>query len=222
MIRNRYIAAVNDKPWWLAGGIPQSACVAAYQAKGASSLAASYTNLANPGLYNATETTASPGWDASTGWYANSVNQGLNTGITPLYDQTWSLICRHASVTPSTRNCALGSYQNSGTYPGLLLGPYWEGDKIGYVNSKSTYVAPALLTGVIAVSGNKGYRNGVLEGTPIGTTASWTAYPISLLASKATASMKNCLNGYLYAAAIYRIVLTDYQVAALTNAMNAL
>ena len=62
--------------WW---AVPGKACVAAYQSIGAASLAASYTNLANPGTYDAAPGGA-PTWASATGWTFNGT-QYLETGI---------------------------------------------------------------------------------------------------------------------------------------------
>ena len=42
-------AAAAAVPWYLASGVPAANCIAAYAAKGAAGLAASYDNLAAPG-----------------------------------------------------------------------------------------------------------------------------------------------------------------------------
>lgn len=68
------VAAAN---WW---EVPGKTCVAAYQPKGAASYAASKTNLANPGTYDAAEGVA-PSWAAATGWSFDGVSgQFLSIG----------------------------------------------------------------------------------------------------------------------------------------------
>ena len=72
-------AGVTGTPaagWWVVAG---KTCVAAYQPIGAASLAASYTNLANPGTYDAAPGVA-PTFDAVNGWAFNTT-QYLETGI---------------------------------------------------------------------------------------------------------------------------------------------
>ncbi len=65
-------AAAPATPWYLSGGVDASACAAAWLAKGAASLAASYDNLAAPANGAADGTGdlagATPTWDASIGW----------------------------------------------------------------------------------------------------------------------------------------------------------
>lgn len=59
-------AAKAAEPWWLAGGISASACVAAYQPKGAASYADSLKNINNPGTNDLTSAVG-VSWDIS-GW----------------------------------------------------------------------------------------------------------------------------------------------------------
>jgi len=65
--------AVAAIPWYLSGGIAAANCIAAYQPKGAASLAASYANLPNPGTYNAVPLDAITVLNAY-GWYWNDYN----------------------------------------------------------------------------------------------------------------------------------------------------
>ena len=70
-------------PWYLAGGIAKANCIAAYQPKGAASLAASYVNLVTPGTYDAAPGTA-PTFDSALGWTFDGTSQYLvqpNLGI---------------------------------------------------------------------------------------------------------------------------------------------
>lgn len=61
-----YRRAAAAVPWYLAGGVSAANCIAAYQPKGASSLEASYVNLANPGTYNLSG--ATPAFDSALGY----------------------------------------------------------------------------------------------------------------------------------------------------------
>ena len=64
-------------PWWKVAG---KTCVAAYQPKGAASLAASYVNLANPGTYDAAPG-AAPTWASATGWTFNGTQYLVVAGL---------------------------------------------------------------------------------------------------------------------------------------------
>jgi len=100
------VAAVND--WWTVAG---KTCVAAYQPKGAASLAASYINLANPGTNNAAPGTA-PDWDSTNGWKFNGSDDYLTTGLGPR--ATWSVLLQFSNMS-----------SNNSTYRDML--GYWNG-----------------------------------------------------------------------------------------------
>jgi hypothetical protein len=80
---------LSEGGWWVVGEISASNAIAAYQSKASASLAASYSNLANPGTYNLTATVA-PTWDTTSGWIFTGT-QFLKTGIQPS-DSTWSYL----------------------------------------------------------------------------------------------------------------------------------
>lgn len=60
--------AVAASNWWEVAG---KTCVAAYQAKGAASYAASKVNLAGAGTYDLVDGTTYPTWDTALGWICN-------------------------------------------------------------------------------------------------------------------------------------------------------
>ena len=94
------LPAAGGIDWYLAGGI--ATCVAAYAAKNAASLAASYINLPNPGTYNAAPGTA-PDWDAVLGWKCPT-SRILTTGIIPA--SNWSLFAKYSDIGDSDRYVA--------------------------------------------------------------------------------------------------------------------
>jgi hypothetical protein len=76
----------GNNRWYLAGGVPKSSCVAAYQPIGASSYANSLINLVNPGTYDATKyTTLDVYWRQESGWWNSRFHNNfiLRTGIIP-------------------------------------------------------------------------------------------------------------------------------------------
>lgn len=204
-----YGAAAAAPAWYRAGGSPVP--VAAWQAIGAASLAASYVNLAQPGTYDAAPGVA-PTFDAATGWTFDST-QYLTTGITP--GAGWSLIVRFSDV-PN-----LAQYQpvigNNLSTPTLAL---WgaDGNQVAYANGGLVEVAPGLASGTLAVAGQQGYRNGVAEGGAIGTAGgTWLALQIGRVAN-----YSNYFVGKIQAAALYDSTISAAQVAALHTAMAAL
>lgn len=197
--------------WWDGNGTI-SGCVAAYQPIGAASLAASYVNLANPGTYDAAPGTA-PSFAAATGWTFNGSTQELTTGITPTNDQSWSMIVRTEDEESNGNPWICGG--NSSAY--FALAGRFTGTQVIYGNGAFLAPSPILVTGVLAIAGNKGYRNGTAESGTIGTQAgSFQAVRIGY------AGANNRFKGKVLAFAIYSATLTSGQIATVSAAMAAL
>ena len=209
-------ATVAASDWWNPGGT--FTCVAAYQAKGAASLAASYVNLANPGTYDAAPGIA-PTWAAGTGWYFDSSSQYLVTGVTP-NSQNWSMIASVGSYVGVDYVAICGGSPPAGDARFAL----WAkgGDfEVAYLNGGVVLTSPVLSTsgGIIAVAGNKGYRNGVHEAT---ITQAETPATAIVIGKDSRYFTSYGLSGYLHGVAIYSTVLDATQVATLSTAMAAL
>ena len=205
--------AANE--WWIpaTGSVT---CVGAYQAKGAASLAASYSNLANPGTYDL-GLGAAPDFNTSTGWtFVKANSDYLTTGIVPENNQTWSMLIR-CTVTNS-----------------FFAGVSWAASK-GFgiaVNAASRIYAynggesNAVITGgtliTLGVAGNKAYRQGTDVGLTIPTSAETNTYPIWIGALNSTNAYYQPGNCDIAAVAIYSNTLTATQVGEITTAMNAL
>lgn len=199
-------------PWYLSGGIALANCVAAYQPKGAGSLAASYVNLANPGTYDAAPGVA-PTFDAATGWTFNGSTQYLSTGI--YVASGWSWIIRW-SGTSSSGNDIFGSYDGGlrgfSFAPGTGGAAYWNlGD---YGNGS------AGASGVAAAANARGYYNGSIA---TGVIAAWSggASALDIRIGGRNQGAPSFRAGAIQALAIYNIDITAY-IAALTTAMAAL
>ncbi|MFA5828541.1 MAG: LamG-like jellyroll fold domain-containing protein [Candidatus Shapirobacteria bacterium] len=209
----------NVIPWYKVGGTTGQ--VAAYQAIGAGSSAASYVNLANPGTYNLTSGTA-PTWSASTGWTFNGTNQFLTTGLTPSAN-TWSYLVRFSDANTSDYwRAIIGTTDNNNwsvaVYPIAGGGGYK-----AYYNGHydSLYLSGAVASGVMGMSYNKGYLNGTSEpGTiPIINPPNKNLY---IGAKNTNSGADSFLPGKIQAAAIYNTTLTADQVANVTDAMETL
>lgn len=208
--------------WWLAGGIDAANAIAAYQPIGAASLAASYVNLANPGTNDAAPGTA-PTFSAVTGWgFAAASSTYLLTGITPA--PGWSMICRFSGLTDGVNNQWLCGCQNTASNRRFyLLVNAAAANAVVYGAGGAVSVSPDLLAGVLAVAGQQGYRDGVANGGAIG---GWTDPPsppniiIGALQTQSTVTGHSTCN--IQAVAIYDTTITADQVAAVTEAMNAL
>jgi hypothetical protein len=200
-------------PWYLQGGVAATNCLAAYQAIGAASLAASYTNLANPGTYDLSGGTA-PDWAGGTGWTFNGSSQYKDTGINPAANATqgWSIICRYSGVT-ATGGIMIGGYATG--YFGLTtrtmpMRRYYNPNVVSYTGVLESY-------GVMCVAGLNGYFDGVLE---TGSPFAWADFDCGSI----QLGMVNNLwwAGSIQAAAIYDTVLSAAQVLAISNAMEQL
>ena len=198
--------------WWLSGGVLAANAVAVYQPVGAASLAASYTNLANPGVYTAAPGVA-PTFDTATGWTFNGSTQYLTTGVTPNAGGA-SMICR-MQLSPSTVNAICSSYSTNKRF--FLTSNYTGIGRIyGYGNALS--ISPGINTDcVMAIAGLNAYLNGSSDGT---VTAGGTL-PTEIILVGATA-VGAYSGGIVTALAIYNTILTAPQVAAISAAMAAL
>lgn len=205
--------------WWLSGGINPANCVAAYQPKGAVSLAASYINLVNSETHTIIVGSA-PTWDYTNGWKFTNT-QYLITDIECATDQSWSMIVAFNNYYGL--NCFISGSNNGNLQNGkFYVGANWTSKRI-YGNGGYLDADNAITSGILCVAGNKGYYNGALDVTSIDT---WTnggiSYPIFINGINQTGSSLYRPANYIQALAIYSIVLNSGQVSALTTAMAAL
>lgn len=217
IIGNGLIKSHRPTAWYLAGGVAAANCVAAYQPKGAVSLAASYINLSNPGTYNATPGTA-PTFDAGIGW-SFATNKYLKTGIIPS-SVNWSILIR---ISNATAGNVVGSLSNPGTLRSLQILPYVS-NQVQYGNGGNLLlsVAPGVSSGVLGIAGKQAYRNGVSDGTiSAGTGLSTCDLYIGTLNVNNAAYVVYYF-GNVQAVSIYNVALTASQVAAISAAMAAL
>jgi hypothetical protein len=200
--------------WWLAGGIDPSDCVAAYQAKGAASYAASLVNLANPGTYDAYEG-VTPSWGAADGWTFNGSTQYLVTDVVPkIQPQSWSaLIYQDGGLGFSLHGTAPSSYREFG-FRAI------NATTMRFHNGMQKDATVSSLTGIFGIAGAGAYIDGILIG---GDIPVWPASPCGKIhIGRNIRDASGFYNGKIIAVAIYNTVLTSAQMAALTIAMNAL
>lgn len=203
------VAAVNT--WWLSGGISSGDCFGAWQAKGAASLSASYSNLNNPGTNDLTVGSA-PTFDASTGWTFNGSSTYLISGLKP--NPTMSAIVRFSDVA------------NDGVLLGSL-NDYWFGFRPNLTTTTTTFYhsyrvdfAGATLSGTMANAAAEGFVAGSSLGA-IGTGGSADA-TYYLHIGRYYGAEDRYLDGKIQAVAFYTATLTSGQIAALHTAMMAL
>ena len=203
--------------WWMAAGVTP---IAAYQAKGAVSYAASLVNLANPGTYDLTEGNGAVPWATGTGWgFVAAQQKALESGVTPVNNQTWSMIIQYAGVLTAAYTCLMGG--SGGAGPWFLVYPNSAGTSVVYCNGGGVVKAPPLLAGNLAVAGTKGYRDGIDEEVTISSQAGVMA-SVSIAAQHYPGAYVGYITANIYACAIYSSTLTAPQVLAAATAMAAL
>ena len=206
--------------WWLAGGIAAANCVAAYQAKGAASLAASYVNLTGNATYNAVAV-ETPEWDATNGWKRLSGTGILNSGVAPA-SSAWTIIIRFSNVSEGTPGYqyVMGEAQSGKR---MIIGNYEGASRRSYYNTDLLKIeGGAITSGVSCIAGQTGYYNGSSDGTIPGEWTGAATSTIYIMACNGLGEQYANDNIYVQAAAIYNATLTSEQVSALTTAMNTL
>jgi hypothetical protein len=200
-------------PWYLTGGIPLANCIAAYQPKGAASLAASYINLTGNATYDVT-TGAAPGWGATNGWtFAGA--QYLLTNV-PLLVTTTTII--RISNTASASGAALGCttpldscYRIYPDYSNVLYYSF------SAISDPSNEAGTGVASGVITLAPDAIYVDGVSR-----EAVTPTAGAGNIMIGADGAGHTINFVGYVQAVATYNIALTGIQVLAVSNAAAAL
>jgi hypothetical protein len=215
-------------PWYLSGGIVAANCIAAYQPKGAASLAASYVNLANPGTYNLTNGHATPvNWGATTGWKGNGTVAYFKTGLIPSGALSFAGVFLDISSNLSVYGQAdddnvVGTHSNK-LFPNYSSAALWS-----FIANKEIYATPIVSSGLhtfAASSSGRLYIDGSLHTNAGAVSWSGTARELYIMASNVNgnATAKWGTGGAcLYAISIYDIPLTATHVTALHVAMAAL
>lgn len=206
--------------WWTIDG---QTCVAAYQPIGAASLAASYTNLANPGTYDAAPGVA-PAFDTATGWTFNGTTQYLVTGAVPSVNGTWSLFGLYSdfdTAASSTWSGITGTWNGSdaaGNFAVILKSGL--GGRAFRNGNQPLTVENYVTAGVIGLAGRVAYQDGSTVGTITAGDGSGTntkdIWFCRINTTTEYAKVK------IQAVAIYSTTLTPGDVATLTTRMAAL
>lgn len=229
-MRSRYIAAITDKPWWLAGGMQLDACIAAYQPVGAASYVASKVNLVNPGTYNAADGAAYPDWDATNGWRFDGSNDYLDSGI--VHASSYTVICRfvrRGDTGAATQVFFGANTVNTRYYLGYASNSVAEADRLrpiygwgtaSYNNLGATIAVNGV--GVMCLADKKTYWDGsyVADVTATYTNTNTKTDYIGGYNNNGTAALFSQID--ILALAIYNATLTADNIAALTTAMNLL
>lgn len=202
----------QSTPWYLAGGIPQSTNYTIYDPASAASQAASYSNLANPGVRDAVPYN-SPTWTSGLGWTGNSSNMYLDTGVLPDANTTVIVMFQNANNGRYAFGMGDGS-KNVGCIPYSSTNTYFE------AAGTNTSKAEAFTSGVVAITGTNVFKNG-LKCTTFSTTWSGGAATrsIFLMARNNAGTATSFFGGSIVRVAIYNFKLSDAQISAVSLAM---
>jgi len=216
IVQPRVSAAVDR---WLTGGIPAANCTAAYEPKGAASLAVSYSNLNDPGTNNAAPGVA-PTWNGTDGWILNGSTQYLVTGVQP--GITSSAICRYSSVSAAAEGVLFGCDDADNDFFMINFTASTNTTKYQHRTSPEGVLAavPILTSGVLAVTPTNGYRDGVSDGLVLGLDDA-VGEDIYLGCRNNDGVAAGFLGVKIQAFYVYDIPIDPY-VAGLTTAMAAL
>ncbi len=198
--------------WWLSGGISAANVVAAYQAKGAASQAASYVNLASPGTHDLTVGSA-PAWAAGVGWTFDGIANYLVTDIVP--QMTYSMFIQYIDYTNADNtHTAIGTYTSA-----IPMGFLIQGSMLVHVSGFRENT-PALTSGNYGVAGKQPYRNGVAEPLAVAAGGSNPTTVINIGRCGGLNTQYAAIK--VRAAVIYDATITAPQITELVTAMAAL
>jgi len=198
--------------WWTVAG---KTCVAAYDAIGAASLADSYTDESGSG--NDAAPGSAPAWGSGVGW-TFSDSEYLTTGVTAA--DGYSAIVRFSGAVGGGSAGPVFGGTTTGTSR-FSIYPYQATNKVFYGQGGSLEVAPNLAAGVLAIAGQKGYRDGSADA---GTIGAWSGGGTAVFigARNIGGGPSGKFTGVIQAFAMYSGTLSGAEVAALTTAINAL
>lgn len=201
--------------WWVAGGA--SGVVAAYQAKGAASFAASKVNIANPGTFDAANGEVVPSFDSATGWIFSG-SDWLETGIEP--GANWTMLIQVSDIG-NGRQVLLGC-QTAGEAERFRVFADFS-DQCFYGNGGQTGFSPGFTTpGNVGFAGVNAYRNGVFDGSIVGIGYAGSGLDVWVGGSNEDGSFVQGSAFRCSSLVIYNNQLDAGKVAAVAAAMAAL
>lgn len=231
--KSQAIAAADG--WWLSGGIAAANCVAAYQAKGMASYAASLADLTGNG-YDIDGGTA-PDWNVASGWLFNGSTHCLNISDFPINNGNFTVaIFAKPNITTTVSSGFI--YANSlranntvGLGWGFKAEQYNNTGKVGLTfpavaDYTSTIVTPT--TDMVFICTKAGTAVNIYAGgssSAITTGAMGTIVNTGLRIGggiNPSWGLYDPFKGYVYAVSMYNAVLSAPQIAALSTAMAAL
>ena len=200
-------------PWYRAGGAP--APVEAWDAEGAATYALSLVGLVIGTIL--IEIGGGPiNWAAGIGWSGfRALSRCLDTGIVPPNDQTWSLILKFAGATdPTAAHHAAGRREATAT-GSFGLAPAQIGYRYYLNGSGYARASPIKTDGIVAVAGNRGYNEGIIDDGIIPAGAGIGTLPIYI------GGRNNTIADAFFNGAIAKVAVFDYNIAAFVAAITA-
>ena len=206
----------KESEWWKI--IPP---VIAYQPRGASSLAASYSNLVNPGTYDAALGVA-PTWNTTNGWIFNGSTQYLNTGFLP--DTNTTIIIRYSNLASvASDQYIFGEKKGTTNRIWIIVTSNLASTTYSWSNKGTDDATASPTSAIRAINKNHGYYNGAevidYSSTPAAITESLNTY---IGCYNNLGSPAGYTNFYVQAFAIYNQTLTTAQLLEISNAMEAI
>lgn len=207
------ITPVED--WW---DVAAGACISAYLAKGAASLAASYEDLTTesdditPG--------SAPSWLAERGWIFDGSQYLVPDLGSP--DEEWSVFIRYANATIVVQDSEYLAGCTDGSETCGIMFNNGFGSHRHYNIGSSGNIGGTPTEGILGFAGKSTYINTVFDAAdiPAGTDTISEDFYIGCLNNNGTPAQY--FDGDIIAIAIYNEVLTDAQAIQLMENMNTL
>ena len=203
--------------WWKI-----SSPVVAYQPKGAVSLAASYSNLVNPGTNDAALGVA-PTWNATDGWIFNGSTQYLSTGALTLTGESTAIIKFTGATLDSSIDYLFGEAVTNKLFKvGLYLSVGGEYRIYASLGTETIYTVNETTSGILALNKTGLYKDGglLLDITDNVFTDSGGLFIGCLLGAGGSISNYSALN--IQAFALYDRALSAEEILAVTRAMEVI
>ena len=213
-------AAAAAVSWWLSGGISAANAIGVYQPKEAASYAASKSNLANPGTYDATDGVGgASAWASGTGWTFNGITQYLDSQYVP-NTGNHSASVQFNNVAADDRSLfgvLIDVNARFGVYPSRAgSGHYYDN------GGGNAAVAGLIAAGNLTVAAQNGYLNGAFDQALAAWTGVNTGTCIIGARRRAAGVIDNYIAVNITAFSLYSTALTAGEVLALSTRMAAL
>ena len=216
------LAAAVAATWWDPDSEGLSVW-AAYAAKGAADLTASYTDVSGEG--HDAGVGVAPTWNSSDGWIFNGTTQYLTTTFVGETNQSQSMIVQFSNGASSAAGYLCGSTgpATSGSLPMFhILSSYTNGNHYYRNGAAAAGVAGSITSGNLAIAGTQGYHNGAADGGALGADGTTPWYAPYIGGQNKLSIGQDFYACYIQALAIYDTALTAGQVSAIATAMAAL